>query len=139
MYSPYITYNEYVELGGNTLTAENADKYLVKTSRQLDILTFNRIHEIGWEKLTNYQKDLIKEFIVNVSDFIYENEDILDNILSTYHINGVEMTFRGNWNLTIKDGVAVRTEDFKLLESTGLTYQGFGYKRYNFYDISQIS
>ena len=132
MYSPYITYNEYVELGGNTLTAENADKYLRKTSRQLDILTFNRINESGgFDKLTAYQQDLIKEFIVQVADFIYENEDVLDNILAIYSINDVSMHFGSNWNLTIKDGVAVRTEDYKLLESTGLTYQGFNYKRWH--------
>lgn len=136
MYSPYITYNEYVELGGNTLTAEIADKYLVKTSRQLDILTFNRIRQLGGlDKLTEYQQDTIKEFIVNVADFIYENEDILDNILSSYSINGVSMSFNGNWNLTVRDGVAVRTEDYKILETTGLTYQGFGFKRFHYYDI----
>ena len=126
MYSPYITYNEYVELGGNTLTAEIADRYLVKASRQLDILTFNRIRQIGgFENLTEYQQDTIKEFIVNVADFIYTNEDVLDNILSSYSINGVSMTFNGSWNLTIQNGVAVKTEDYKLLQTTGLTYQGF--------------
>lgn len=126
MYSPYITYNEYVELGGNTLTAEIADKYLVKASRQLDILTFNRIRQIGgFEKLTEYQQDTIKDFLVNVADFIYTNEDVLDNILSSYSINGVSMSFNGSWNLTIQNGVAVKTEDYKLLQTTGLTYQGF--------------
>jgi hypothetical protein len=131
MYSPYIDYNEYIELGGNTLTAEDADKYLVKTSRQIDILTFNRINQLGgFDKLSKYQQDTIKEVIVNIADFIYSNEDILDNILSSYSINGVSMSFNGNWNLTVRDGVAVRTEDYKLLETTGLTYQGFGFKRW---------
>ena len=129
MYSPYITYNEYVELGGNTLTAENADKVLKKVSRQVDILTYGRINEIGWNNLTDFQRDIIGEFIVNVADFVYENEDLLNNILSSYSINGVSMDFSGNWNLTIKDGVAVKTEDYKLLEMTGLTYQGFWYRR----------
>lgn len=129
MYSPYIDYNEYIELGGNTLTAEDADKYLVKTSRQIDILTFNRINQLGgFDKLSKYQQDTIKEVIVNIADFIYSNEDILDNILSSYSINGVSMSFNGNWNLTVRNGVAVRTEDYKLLETTGLTYQGFGFK-----------
>lgn len=131
MYSPYINYNEYVELGGNTLTAEEADKYLVKTCRQIDILTFNRIKQLGgFDNLSEYQKETIKEVIVNIADFIYTNEDILDNILSSYSINGVSMSFNGNWNLTVRDGVAVRTEDYKLLETTGLTYQGFGFKRW---------
>lgn len=129
MYSPYIDYNEYIELGGNTLTAEDADKYLVKTSRQIDILTFNRINQLGgFDKLSEYQQNTIKEVIVNIADFIYTNQDILDNILSSYSINGVSMSFNGNWNLTVRNGVAVRTEDYKLLETTGLTYQGFGFK-----------
>ncbi len=136
MYSPYITYEEYLELGGNTLTAENADKYLIQTSRQIDILTFNRIIQLGGlDKLTTYQQDVVKQCMVNIADFIFENEDILDNILSSYSINGVSMTFNGNWNLTVRDGVAVRTEDFKLLETTGLTYQGYGFGRFKFYDI----
>lgn len=136
MYSPYITYDEYVELGGNTLTAEIADKYLIKASRSCDILTFNRIRQLGgFDKLTEFQKDVISEFIVNVSDFIFENEDILENIIQMYSINGVSMKFSSNWNLTIRDGVAVKTDDFKLLEQTGLTYTGFGFKRFKNYDL----
>lgn len=128
MYSPYITYQEYVELGGNTLTAENADKYLKTASRNLDVLTFNRIHQMGGiNKLTQFQQDIVKEFCANVADFVFENEEVLDNILSSYSINGVSMNFSGNWNLTIREGVAVRTDDFKLLESSGLCYLGYGY------------
>lgn len=130
MYSPYITYEEYLELGGNTLTAENANKYLITASRNTDVLTFNRIRQLGGlDNLTQYQQDVIKDFIVNVADFIFENEDVLDNILSSYSINGVSMSFTGNWNLTIQEGVAVRTEDFKMLETTGLCYLGYGFKR----------
>ncbi len=136
MYSPYITYEEYLELGGNTLTAEDADKFLIQTSRQIDILTFNRIIQLGGlDKLSEYQQDTIKQCVVNIADFIYTNQDILDNILSSYSINGVSMSFNGNWNLTVRDGVAVKTEDYKLLETTGLTYLGYGFKRWNVYDL----
>ena len=129
MKDSYITYEEYIEMGGTILTSENADKYFRKASRQIDILTFGRINQIGWDNLTEYQKSIIKQSCFYQSDFIYENEELLDNILSSYAINGVSMSFNSNWNVTIENGVAMKTDNYKFLELTGLTCRSIYYWR----------
>jgi hypothetical protein len=122
MYQPYINYEEYINMGGNTLTPENAEKYLVKASRHIDILTFGRINKFKFEKLTEYQQDIIKEVCMNLSDFEYENDDVLSSILSGYSINGVSISFnQNNWNLILQSGVAIKADDYALLSQTGLT------------------
>ena len=51
-----------------------------------------------------------------------ENEDILNSVLSGYSINGVSMDFNSKgWNITVQNGVAIKTEDYELLSQTGLT------------------
>ena len=61
MYNSYLSYAEYIDMGGNILPQESAEKILKKASRHIDSLTFNRIQEQGFEKLTNYQKNIVKE------------------------------------------------------------------------------
>ena len=89
MYEPYLTYDEYIDMGGNTLPSDNAEDYLKQASRHIDTLTFNRILKYGFDKLTDFQKEIIKEVTFKLSNFEYENEDLLNSILSGYSINGV--------------------------------------------------
>lgn len=122
MYEPYLTYDEYIDMGGNTLPSDNAEEYIKKASRHIDTLTFNRILKYGFEKLTNYQQEIIKEVLLKLAEFEYENEDVLNSVLSGYSINGVSMDFNSKgWNITIQNGVAIKTEDYELLSQTGLT------------------
>lgn len=122
MYEPYLTYDEYIDMGGNTLPSDNAEDYLKQASRHIDTLTFNRILKYGFDKLTNFQKEIIKEVTFKLSNFEYENEDLLNSILSGYSINGVSMNFNNeSWNITTQNGVAIKTDDYELLSQTGLT------------------
>ena len=52
--------------------------------------------------------------------FEYENEDMINTVLSSYSLNGVSMNFGSSWNLYIEDGVAIRKDLYALLEQTGL-------------------
>ena len=122
MYEPYLTYDEYIDMGGNTLPSDNAEDYLKQASRHIDTLTFNRILKYGFDKLTDFQKEIIKEVTFKLSNFEYENEDLLNSILSGYSINGVSMNFNNeSWNITTQNGVAIKTDDYELLSQTGLT------------------
>lgn len=122
MYEPYLTYDEYIDMGGNTLPSDNAEDYLKQASRHIDTLTFNRILKYGFDKLTDFQKEIIKEVTFKLSNFEYENEDLLNSILSGYSINGVSMNFNNeSWNITTQNGVVIKTDDYELLSQTGLT------------------
>ena len=56
-----------------------------------------------------------------LTQFEYENSDMLNSILQNYSINGVSMTFGEGWNIKVKNGVAVNTDIYNLLSQSGLT------------------
>ena len=74
----YADYDFYLKTyGGSTLTAENGKGYLEDASTKIDILTFCRVGSIGFNNLTEFQKDKIKMVCCKLADFLAENEDIL--------------------------------------------------------------
>lgn len=106
--------------GGSLIGEEELTRQLNKASRQIDTLTFCRIREIGFERLTAFQQDQIQYVTCLLADFIYENRDELESMLSSYGINGVSMTFSNGVNVTKVQGVMIRTDIYAELEKTGL-------------------
>ena len=120
MYQGYITPAEYAEMGYNDIPADELGKYLIKASRQIDSLTFNRIVDLGFEKLSDFQKDIIQTVICELSGFLYENRDELSSTLSKYAINGVSMEWGDSPNLVYESGVVIEKSLYSLLSQTGL-------------------
>lgn len=117
----YADKEYYTETYGGSLIGEEELTYqLNKASRQIDTLTFCRIREIGFERLTAFQQDQIRYVTCLLADFIYENKDELESMLSSYGINGVSMTFSNGGNVTKVQGVMIRTDIYAELEKTGL-------------------
>lgn len=128
MYQPYADSVYYIEeYNGTVLNPENADKYLKKSSRDIDVLTFNRIVCDGFENLTDYQKEIVKEVVCEHASFLFENESMLKTYLSSYGINGVNMSFGNSWNVYIESGVAIDKSLYERLCSTGLCCRSFNY------------
>lgn len=120
MYTPYVSAEEYKNLGYTTIPEGERAKTLKKASRHIDSLTYNRIVGKGFDGLTEFQQEIIKEVICNQADFEYDNQDMLDSILSSYSINGTSMTLESGWKLYIEQGVAIKMENYALLKQTGL-------------------
>ncbi|WP_337473398.1 hypothetical protein [Jutongia sp.] len=118
MYADKEYYTE--TYGGSLIGEEELTRQLNKASRQIDTLTFCRIREIGFERLTAFQQDQIQYVTCLLADFIYENRDELESMLSSYGINGVSMTFSNGVNVTKVQGVMIRTDIYAELEKTGL-------------------
>ena len=128
MYQPYVDENEYFNtFHGDVLKEENADKYLKKASRDIDVLTYNRILKKGFNELTLFQQVIIKEVCCEHASFLFENESMLDTYLSNYSINGVNMSFGNSWNLQVYDGVAMDKSLYERLSITGLCSRSFYY------------
>ena len=120
MYTPYIDVKYYKE----KFDEEIAQRYLIQASREIDVLTFNRI--VGrFDRLTEYQKEVVQEVCCEHASFISKNEDLLNTYLSSYSINGVSMSFGESWNLHIDSGVIISKNLYERLSSTGLCYKGF--------------
>ena len=119
MYTSYVTVEEYKE-SYNDIPDDSIEKSLKKASRHIDTLTFNRIQGIGFNNLTEFQKEIIKEVTCELANFEYENEDVITSVLSSYSINGVSMAFGDSWNVKVFKGVAIPTELYETLSQTGL-------------------
>lgn len=118
MYADKEYYTE--TYGGSLIGEKELTRLLEKASRQIDTLTFCRIREIGFDRLTAFQQDQIQYVTYMLADFIYENQDELESMLSSYGINGVSMTFSSGVNVTKVQGVVIRTDIYAELEKTGL-------------------
>lgn len=124
MYEPYLTSDEYYMKGGKNIDGDNIKRFLISASRHIDTLTFNKIAAKGFENLTEFQQEIIKQVCFDMADFEYENEDLLNSVLQSYSVNGVSMQFGSSWNIAIINGVAVKQDTYNLLGQTGLCYRG---------------
>lgn len=111
---------------GTSIPDDALERALRQAERHIDTLTYNRIVGAGFERLTAFQRDIIREVCCNLADFEYENADELNCILQNYAINGVSMTFGSSWNMVCKNGVAIRRDLYEYLSQTGLCCLSLG-------------
>lgn len=118
-YANEVDYEKYGD-SISQIPPESFSKALSKASRHIDILTYNRIVGKGFKNLTPFQQDVIKQCCCEMADFETENEDMIQSVLQEYAINGVSMKFGEGWNVVVQNGVAVRSDTYHMLSSTGL-------------------
>lgn len=90
-----------------------------KAAEQIDSLTFNRIE---YDTLSDYQRKTIDRVHRRLTAFISENKEMIESYLNEYAINGVSMKFGNSWNLKVISGVAIPSDLYRLLMSTGFCY-----------------
>ena len=122
-YEAYATTSDYEALGLDTF--DGLEDALLVASHHIDTLTFNRIVAIGFDRLTEFQQDIIKEVVCRQALFEHENADEIESIITGYSINGVTIRYGdGAWNLLIQSGIAMSKSTYSFLEQTGLCYRG---------------
>ena len=88
-FNSYITYNEYVELGG-TLSQDVFNRFIRKAQRILDVNTYERIPLL--DEVPDVVKEVLVEYIGKLNDF--ESQKTEGAVISQYS-NGVEsLTFQ---------------------------------------------
>lgn len=88
-FNSYITYNEYVELGG-TLSQDVFNRFILKAQRILDVNTYERIPLL--DEVPDVVKEVLVEYIGKLNDF--ESQKTEGAVISQYS-NGVEsLTFK---------------------------------------------
>ena len=120
-YEPYVNAAYYRDTYKGSVVPENAiEKALRQSSRHIDSLTYNRIVGMGFDNLTEFQQEIIREVVCQQADFEHENADEINTILSGYSINGVSAQFGPSWNVFMDKGVAMKRDVYALLSQTGL-------------------
>ena len=120
-YKPYVRKEEYTEIyNGSVIPDGELERALRQACRHIDSLTFNRIVAAGFDHLTAFQQETIKEVVCMQADLEYENADEINTILSSYSINGVSAQFGSSWNVFMEKGIAMKRDVYSLLTQTGL-------------------
>lgn len=124
----YVDCDYYKDVYKGSALKDALEKYLNKASRQIDALTFNRIKQVGFENLSEFQKTVIQEVNCELADFLFENEEMLTSYVTDYSLNGVSMKFGEGMNLVVSgNGVTIPRELLGYLEQSGLCCLSFRY------------
>lgn len=122
-YIPYLSAEDYI----GEIPGEQIERSLIKASRHIDTLTFNRI--VGnFDKLTLFQRGIVKEVCRELANWEYENAEMLNSVLKSYSVNGVSVQFCGE-NIQKVSGVFIPCELYQMLCQTGLCCRVIG-RRY---------
>lgn len=117
----YVTTEEFTQrCGTGAVPSDQLERLLDHVSREVDSLTYNRIMGIGFQNLTAFQQETIREVICRQVVFEQENADMIDSVLSGYSLNGASVQFGQSWNVFMERGVAMKRSDYALLCQTGL-------------------
>lgn len=119
-YTSYADLADYMAMYPEAEPEESFERSLLQASRHIDSLTFNRILAKGFDNLTAFQRELIKEVCCEQARFEMENADEINMILSSYSINGVSAQFGSSWNVFTDLGVAMKRDVYAKLMQTGL-------------------
>ena len=123
----YADYEYYTTEYKGTLPEEEAVKALKQASRHIDTLTYNRIVGAGFERLTAFQQDIIKETACMMADFESANASMINSLINSYSINGASISFSGDSaNCQLVNGIIVQRNVYEILNLTGLTCLSLG-------------
>lgn len=111
------------EFNGNKLPDEEIEKYLKLAQEKIDSITYNRIVAVGFDNLTEFQKEKIKEAICYQAEYIYTNgynsEDNRD--ITSYSVLDISVSVdnsSGNKSIAQKNNMSEIAYDY--IHKTGL-------------------
>lgn len=123
----YANVEYYKNTYEGTLEDSDIEKALNKASRHIDTLTYNRIVEVGFDNLTLFQQQIIKDCECLMADWESENADYIDSLLSSYSLNGASMSFTGNSaSAFVVNGIAISRDIYSHLQKSGLCTRSLG-------------
>ena len=109
------------------LPEDEAEKALKQASKHIDILTYRRIAGIGFENLTPFQQETVKEVACMMADFESANASMINSLINSYSINGASISFSGeSANCQLINGIIVQRDVYEVLSLTGLTCLSLG-------------
>lgn len=111
------------EFKGNKVPINEIEKYLRLAQEKIDSITFNRIVAIGFNNLTKFQQEKIKDAICYQAEYIYvngyNNEDNRD--VSSYSVLDISVSVdNSNSNKTIAQRKNMSEMAYDYVHKTGL-------------------
>ncbi len=111
------------EFKGNEVPIDEIEKYLRLAQEKIDSITFNRIVAIGFNNLTKFQQEKIRDASCYQAEYIYENgynnEDNRD--ASSYSVLDISVSVdNSNSNKTIAQRKNMSEMAYDYVHKTGL-------------------
>ena len=123
----YADYEYYTTKYKGTLPEDEAEKALKQASKHIDILTYRRIAGVGFDNLTPFQQETVKEVACMMADFESANASMINSLINSYSINGASISFSGeSVNCQLVNGIIVQRNVYEILSLTGLTCLSLG-------------
>ncbi len=70
----YVTNEYYINsFGGNSIDPNEVNNYLKLAQEKIDDITFNRIVGIGFDNLTDFQKECVRKAICYQAEYYFAN------------------------------------------------------------------
>lgn len=117
----YATADDYTRYVG--AAPEGIDKLLEQTSDQVDSVTFNRVRGIGFESLTDYQKEMIKKAVCHQA--AYRLEYGAYEGISSFSAGSVSVSLN---NANTLNGQVISKVAAEYLKNTGLTTRSLSWR-----------
>ena len=125
--SQYVDNLYYTNTYGGSISANDLSKYLKLASEKIDEVTFNRIVRIGFDNLTDFQKEKVREAVCAQADYIHENgydeEDMRG--ISSYSVLDISVTKGGNETITEAEKNHMSSYAYDQIKKTGLTCRSY--------------
>ena len=94
------------------------EKYLKLAQEKINSITFNRIVKIGFDNLTEFQQEKVREAICYQAEYIYMNGYNNGNV-SSYSVLDISVTVDKS-NKTAADRLYLSEEAYDAIHQTGL-------------------
>lgn len=118
----YVDVDYYVNNFYGVLdVSESLVRNLALAEIKIDELTFNRIHGIGFDRLTPFQQEKIKQAVCHQAEYIVENGYDTDEIQS-YSVLDITVSVKQIQSAASKLGVCPQA--YAQLAQTGLMRRG---------------
>lgn len=120
----YVNQEYYLDVfKGKKIAVEDVEKYLILAQEKIDSITYNRIVAIGFDNLTKFQQEKIKDAICYQAEYINENgyndEDNRD--ISSYSVLDISVSNdNSNSNKTIAQKKKMSEIAYDYVHKTGL-------------------
>lgn len=107
---------------GKNIPDEDIEKYLELAQEKIDSITYNRIVAIGFENLTEFQKEKISKAICYQAEYIFQNgyNDENNRDISSYSVLDISVSVDNSNNKTIAQKVNMSEIAYDLVHKTGL-------------------
>lgn len=120
----YVDKEYYLNIfKGNIIPDKDIEKYLELSQEKIDSITFNRIVAIGFNNLTEFQREKISKAICYQADYIFQNgyNDENNRNISSYSVLDISVSVdNSNDNKTIAQKLNMSEIAYDLVHKTGL-------------------